>query len=92
MLTISADGVDRSLSFAGLVETLRVAYRDGAVQPVRHHHTIQRPDGAASTLLLMPAWNDFEKAGTSDGGYIGVKIVTVSPDNNQIGKPAVMGL
>lgn len=92
MLTISADGVDRSLSFAGLVETLRVAFRDGAVQPVRHHHTIQRPDGAASTLLLMPAWNDFEKAGTSDGGYIGVKIVTVSPDNNQIGKPAVMGL
>ncbi len=92
MLTISADGVDRSLTFAGLVETLRVAFRDGAVQPVRHHHTIERPDGAASTLLLMPAWNDFEKAGTSDGGYIGVKIVTVSPDNNQIGKPAVMGL
>lgn len=92
MLTISADGVDRSLSFAGLVETLRVAFRDGAVQPVRHHHTIERPDGAASTLLLMPAWNDFDKAGTSDGGYIGVKIVTVSPDNNQIEKPAVMGL
>ncbi|WP_421928464.1 ornithine cyclodeaminase family protein [Neoaquamicrobium sediminum] len=92
MLTISADGVDRSLSFAGLVETLRVAFRDGAVQPVRHHHTIERPDGAASTLLLMPAWHDFDKAGTSDGGYIGVKIVTVSPDNNQIGKPAVMGL
>lgn len=92
MRMIDAAAVDRSLTFAGLVETLRTAFRDGAVQPVRHHHTIDRPDGAASTLLLMPAWTDFERAGTSDGGFVGVKIVTVSPDNNTLGKPAVMGL
>ena len=92
MLTISAAEVDHALTFPGLVETLRVAFRDGAVQPVRHHHTVERPDGAASTLLLMPAWTDFNAAGTSAGGHIGVKIVTVSPDNNAIGKPAVMGL
>lgn len=92
MLTISADDVDRALTFPGLVETLRVAFFAGAVQPVRHHHTIERPDGAASTLLLMPAWTDFRAAGTSAGGYIGVKVVTVSPDNNALGKPAVMGL
>ncbi|HTV67922.1 MAG TPA: ornithine cyclodeaminase family protein [Rhizobiaceae bacterium] len=92
MLNISVDDIDRALTFGGLVETLRTAFRDGAVQPVRHHHTVERPDGAASTLLLMPAWSDFNRAGTSDGGHVGVKIVTVSPDNNQIGKPAVMGL
>jgi ornithine cyclodeaminase len=92
MLMISADGVDRALSFEGLVEALRRAFRDGAVQPVRHHHTVERPDGAASTLLLMPAWTDFNAAGTSAGGHIGVKVVTVSPDNNAIAKPAVMGL
>lgn len=92
MLTISAAEVDRALTFPGLVETLRTAFREGAVQPVRHHHGVERPDGAASTLLLMPAWTDFNKAGTSAGGHIGVKIVTVSPDNNAIGKPAVMGL
>ena len=92
MQTISAQDVDRLLTEAGLVETLRTAFRDGAVQPVRHHHTIERPDGAASTLLLMPAWNDLNAAGTSDGAHIGVKIVTVSPDNNAIGKPAVMGI
>lgn len=92
MRMISAADVDRVLDFAALVETLRTAFRDGAVQPVRHHHTIERPDGAASTLLLMPAWNDLVRAGTSDGGHVGVKIVTVSPDNNAIGKPAVMGL
>jgi ornithine cyclodeaminase len=92
MLTISAAEVDRALTFPGLVETLRTAFREGAVQPVRHHHGVERPDGAASTLLLMPAWTDFNTAGTSAGGHIGVKIVTVSPDNNAIGKPAVMGL
>ncbi|TJW74821.1 MAG: ornithine cyclodeaminase family protein, partial [Mesorhizobium sp.] len=92
MLTISAAEVDRALTFPGLVETLRIAFRDGAVQPVRHHHAVERPDGAASTLLLMPAWTDFNAAGSSAGGHIGVKIVTVSPDNNAIGKPAVMGL
>ena len=92
MLTISAAEVDRALTFPGLVATLRSAFRDGAVQPVRHHHGIERPDGAASTLLLMPAWTDLNAAGTSAGGHIGVKIVTVSPDNNAIGKPAVMGL
>ena len=92
MLHVSAAEVDRALTFPGLVETLREAFRAGAVQPVRHHHTVERPDGAASTLLLMPAWTDFNAAGTSAGGHIGVKVVTVSPDNNAIGKPAVMGL
>ena len=92
MRMIDAGAVDGALDFSSLVETLRDTFRDGAVQPVRHHHTVERPDGAASTLLLMPAWSDFERAGTSDGGFVGVKIVTVSPDNNAIGKPAVMGL
>jgi ornithine cyclodeaminase len=92
MFMISAEAVDRALTFGGLVETLRTAFREGAIQPVRHHHTVERPDGAASTLLLMPAWTDFKAAGTSAGGHIGVKVVTVSPDNNEIAKPAVMGL
>lgn len=92
MRMIGADDVDRCLTFPGLVETLRAAFRRGAVQPVRHHHAVERPQGADSTLLLMPAWTDFARADEGDEAYIGVKIVTVSPDNNQIGKPAVMGL
>lgn len=92
MLTISAEEVDRCLNFPDLVEALREAFHAGAIQPTRHHHEVEKPDGAASTLLLMPAWTDFATAGSSDGGYIGVKIVTVSPDNNALGKPAVMGL
>lgn len=92
MLNISAAEIDRALAFPDLVETLRTAFREGAVQPVRHHHNVERPDGTDATLLLMPAWTDFNAAGTSARGHIGVKIVTVSPDNNAIGKPAVMGL
>ncbi len=92
MRMIEAADVDRALTFPGLVEALRATFRAGVVQPVRHHHTIERPDGAASTLLLMPAWSDFNAAGTSLGGHVGIKVVTVSPDNNAVGKPAVMGL
>jgi ornithine cyclodeaminase len=92
MQMIPADDIDRCLNFPDLVEALRQAFRAGAVQPTRHHHPVERPDGAATTLLLMPAWTDFAAAGTAMGGYIGVKIVTVSPDNNSLGKPAVMGL
>src|SRR5690606_26011834 len=91
MLHITAADVDRALTFPGLVDTLRDAFRDGAVQPVRHHHAVERPGSSGSTLLLMPAWTDF-KADAAKDGHIGVKIVTVSPDNNAIGKPAVMGL
>lgn len=92
MKMISSADVDRALTHAGLVETLREGFRRDVVQPVRHHHNMERPDGADSTLLLMPAWSDLVAAGTSDGGQIGVKIVTVTPDNNAIGKPAIMGL
>ena len=92
MRIIRPDEVDAALDFPALVEHLRAAFRAGPVQPVRHHHTVERPDGAASTLLLMPAWTDFVAAGTSDDGFMGVKVVTVSPDNNAIGKPAVMGV
>ena len=92
MLNISAAEVDKALDFRGLVETLRAAFQAGAVQPVRHHHTVERPDGSATTLLLMPAWTDFAAAGASDGGFIGVKIVSVTPNNNALGKPAVMGV
>ncbi len=92
MRIVSADEVDRALTFPGLTDALDEAFRIGAVQPVRHHHAIERPDGATSTLLLMPAWTDFNRVGHSRDGHVGVKIVTVSPDNNAIGKPAVMGL
>lgn len=92
MLIISADDVDRLLKYDRLTEVLRGAFRAGAVQPQRHHHTVEQAGGANSTLLLMPAWTDFKRQTANGGGHIGVKIVTIAPDNNAIGKPAVMGM
>ncbi|MGN6584746.1 MAG: ornithine cyclodeaminase family protein [Rhizobiaceae bacterium] len=90
MLSISPNDVDDCLDFPFMVETLRQAFVEGAVQPVRHHHQVDYPEGNPTTLLLMPAWTDLASGGKQ--GHIGVKIVTVSPDNNAVGKPAVMGL
>ncbi|HEV7255961.1 MAG TPA: ornithine cyclodeaminase family protein [Mesorhizobium sp.] len=87
MLEVGPAAVDRALRPEKLVEILRRAFREGAVQPLRHHHTIEHGRGAPTTLLLMPAW-------TKPGGanaYAGVKIVTVSPDNGHKNLPAVMG-
>ncbi len=44
---------------------------------------LKLPDGAEATLLLMPAWQA--------GRHIGIKLVTVFPDNAARDLPAVMG-
>lgn len=92
MQFISAEDVDHFLTYGDLVEALRRTFAEGVSAPTRHHHAIERPDATDGTLLLMPAWTDFMARGNSDGGYVGVKIVTVNPDNNARGKPAVMGI
>lgn len=92
MKIISATDVDRVLTYPALADALARAFTEGVVAPTRHHHTVERPDGTDSVMLLMPAWSDFCARGRSAGGYMGVKLVTVSPDNNALGKPAVMGV
>lgn len=92
MKLVSPAEVDALLNWPDMINAIESAFRQGMIQPVRHHHTVDRPDGAASTLLLMPAWSDFDALGDSSKGYIGVKIVTVSPDNGTVSKPAVMGV
>ena len=92
MLNISAAAVDKLMTWPELVDALDSAFRNGMIQPVRHHHPVERPEGTPSMLLLMPAWSDFHKLSDPSQGYMGVKIVTVSPDNGLINKPAVMGV
>jgi alanine dehydrogenase len=72
-----------ALDFPALVEALRQMFRVGAEVPLRHHHTIPVPGGSDATLLLMPAWQA--------GRYLGVKVVTVFPENRGHDKPSVMG-
>lgn len=72
-----------ALDYRQLIERLRQAFRAGCTVPQRHHHTVETYDERDATLLLMPAWQR--------GRHIGVKIVTVHPDNGKRDLPAVMG-
>lgn len=80
--TIGASAVEDILEFPPLIERLREAFRAGAETPPRHHHTIAT-DGGDATLLIMPAWRR--------NGFLGVKLVTVFPDNPKSGLAAIAG-
>jgi ornithine cyclodeaminase len=84
MRVVTAEEIDRALTYPALVEALREAFRADIMVPVRHHHTIPQP-GTDATLLLMPAWT------SGEGAFLGCKIVTVFPDNGKLSKPAVLG-
>jgi ornithine cyclodeaminase len=88
MRVVNAAEIDRALTFPALIEALAEAFRGDVTAPVRHHHEIAR-DGAPGTLLLMPAWTG--AAGGSGSGFLGVKVVTVYPDNAQKSLPSVFG-
>lgn len=91
MLFVSADEIDRALAYPDLIDAIDRQFAAGICAPTRHHHTVARPTGADGTLLLMPAWSNFDAIGPEDESYLGVKIVTVNPDNNALNRPAVMG-
>ncbi len=83
MRIIPAAEVDAALDYESLVERLRQAFRRDITVPLRHHHSIAGDGGEPATLLLMPAWQA--------GRHIGIKMVTVFPENSARGLPAVMG-
>jgi len=91
MRIISGPDLDQLFTFPELVETLRLAFRRGAVAPVRHHHRIHLPDEPAATLLLMPAWDDPSASEEGASRFMGVKIVSIYPGNSQRGKPSIAG-
>jgi alanine dehydrogenase len=82
MQIIDDAAVERRLDLPRLIERLRAAFRADATVPLRHHHQIAVPNAAPGTLLLMPAW--------SAGGYLGIKLVTVFPDNARRSLPTVL--
>jgi alanine dehydrogenase len=85
---LSAAEVDAALDDIALVDRLQALFRAGCEMPTRHHHPIKAPFGAGSAdamLLLMPAWT------TGAHGRVGVKVVTVFPDNGKQGLPSIYG-
>jgi ornithine cyclodeaminase len=83
MRVITAEEIDRTLTYPALIEALRAAFRADIKVPVRHHHAIGN-----ATLLLMPAWSGGDQTAEP---FLGTKIVTVFPDNGKLSKPAVLG-
>jgi ornithine cyclodeaminase len=83
--------VDSALSYPALIDTLETAFAAGAIAPPRHHHDIALDGRPEATLLLMPAWQARAPGSAFAGRYIGLKAVTVYPDNATRGQPAVLG-
>jgi ornithine cyclodeaminase len=85
---LSAVEVDAALDDLALIDRLEALFRAGCEMPPRHHHTIAEPSGAGSadaTLLLMPAWTRGPES------HLGIKLVTVFPDNGKQGLPSIHG-
>ena len=88
MKIFSAAEVDANLDDLALIDRLDALFRAGCEMPPRHHHTMATPAGPGSadaTLLLMPAWT------LGAQSHVGVKVVTVFPDNGSRGLPSIYG-
>lgn len=82
--SITKEQVELLLPYPQLITALQKGFQEDYTVPLRHHHTYQNPSKSDSILLLMPAWKV--------GEYIGVKIITVSPDNSALQLPSVQGV
>jgi ornithine cyclodeaminase len=92
MRIFDGTAVDAALAYPALVDTLAEAFAKGAIAPPRHHHAVALDGRPEATLLLMPAWESRAPGSPFAGRYLGLKAVTVYPDNAAAhGQPAVLG-
>ncbi|MGL4728415.1 MAG: ornithine cyclodeaminase family protein [Bosea sp. (in: a-proteobacteria)] len=89
MRLVTAHEIDAALNPPRLADALAAAFRGSLTAPKRHHHAIPRAGGDA-TLLLMPAWSAQSPDGATEA-MMGVKVVTVFPDNSSRVLPSVLG-
>jgi len=80
MRSFSHQDVRAGLPWPYLIDALRKAFAEGCEQPERQHFDVGTP-AVVGNLLIMPAWQR--------GSHVGVKLVTVFPENSQFGLPAV---
>ena len=85
MRVVTAEEIDRTLTYPALIEALRDAFRADIETPLRHTHMIPQPGGSEAKFLLMPAWT------RSGERLVGCKLVSVYPDNAKVEKPSVYG-
>lgn len=82
ILQLDARQLAARLDRRSLIDALDAAFRSEHSIPDRQHYAVPAPTPGETggTLLVMPAWR---------GGSLGVKLVTVFPDNAKRGLPAV---
>ena len=93
MKILSAAEVDAALDDLALIDRLDALFRAGCEMPVRHHHVVAEPTGPGSAdamLLLMPAWTRPQPGGNGMS-HLGIKVVTVFPDNGKRSLPSIYG-
>ena len=83
---LDADFIETHTSFSEVIGALRSAFCKPEIYvPARHHHDFSNPkESKDSTLLLMPSW--------VPGEDLGVKVVTVSPENGKYKLPSIQGI
>ncbi len=85
MIHINALQIEQFNRFDELIDDLNGGFQVNIETPMRHHHDFPNPaEDKDSTLLLMPAWQA--------GENLGVKIVTISPNNQARDLPTIQGL
>jgi ornithine cyclodeaminase len=83
MLQLDASSLAARLKRPALIEALARAFAEPVVVPERRRYDIESadPGQTAGTLLIMPAWRV--------GASLGVKLVTIHPDNAARGLSSV---
>jgi ornithine cyclodeaminase len=85
---VSADDINRVLSYQALIDALDQAFRFDIVAD-KIANMIPQPSGSAAKFIVMPAWTD--PRSSANERFIGCKLVSVFPDNAKAGRPAVQG-
>jgi|SRR5271167_18525 len=81
MLYLDAEALAALLSPESLIDALDRAFRAEIQVPARQSYLVGDSENAAAALVIMPAWQT--------NASIGVKLVTVFPNNSSRGQPAV---
>lgn len=83
MQVLDLEATRAALPWPDLIDAIEAMFRSGCTMPLRHHHDVEVPGEANATFLMMPAW--------VPGRYIGVKVLSVFPDNHLRALPAIFG-
>ena len=81
---IDAEAVDAAVDYPSLVDALREIYRVGCDLNELLRLSLASASGTVANFLLRPAWQRDR--------HIGVKLVSLFPDNNARGLPSVLGI